>query len=163
MKTANIRAGFRGAVKREDRKPRFDLIRFEFLESVARVLSSGAVKYGPYNWKQRRKDFFLDAWKHAFVHLEKFKQGDTTEDHLARLACGVRRSRASAGDDRPAGSRASSAPVSKHDSGHAYLRLWSVMLDVQSKSFEFDLTTELPAPRRSSPGKVRIHNGCKAP
>jgi len=45
------------------------------LESVAHALSSGAVKYGPYNWKRGRKDFFLDAWNHAFVHLEKFKKG----------------------------------------------------------------------------------------
>ena len=89
MKTSNIGAHFEGSVKRADRKPRFDLIPFEFLESVAHVLSSGAVKYGPYNWKRGQKDFFLDAWNHAFVHLQKFKEGDATEDHLAHLACNV--------------------------------------------------------------------------
>jgi hypothetical protein len=30
---------------------------------------------GPYNWKRGQKDFFLDAWNHAFVHLQKFKEG----------------------------------------------------------------------------------------
>src|SRR5439155_16737068 len=80
---------FIGGARRSDRKPRFDLIPFEFLESVAEVLSAGAVKYGPYNWKRGQKDFFLDAWNHAFVHLQKFKEGDRREDHLAHLACNV--------------------------------------------------------------------------
>jgi dATP/dGTP diphosphohydrolase len=44
---------------------------------------------GPYNWKRGQKDFFLDAWNHAFVHLQKFKEGDTSEDHLGHLACNV--------------------------------------------------------------------------
>ena len=89
MKTTNHIARFVGGAKRRDQKPRFDLIPFEFLESVASVLSSGAVKYGPYNWKRGQKDFFLDAWNHAFTHLEKFKEGDASEDHLAHLACNV--------------------------------------------------------------------------
>src|SRR5439155_8528080 len=66
----NVRR-FAGHAQRTDRKSRFDLIPFEFLESVAEVLTSGAVKYGPYNWKRGQKDFFLDAWNHAFVHLHK--------------------------------------------------------------------------------------------
>src|SRR5437867_5940316 len=80
---------FPGGARRTDRKPRFDLIPFEFLEVVAEVLTRGAAKYGPYNWKRGRKDFFLDAWNHAFVHLQKFKEGDRSEDHLAHLACNV--------------------------------------------------------------------------
>jgi Domain of unknown function (DUF5664) len=88
-KTTNNIARFRAGARRRDRKSRFDLIPFEFLESVAGALTSGAVKYGPYNWKRGRKDFFLDAWNHAFVHLLKFKEGDASEDHLAHLACNV--------------------------------------------------------------------------
>ena len=84
----NIRR-FPGGARRTDRKPRFDLIPFEFLESVAEVLTRAAVKYGPYNWKRGQKDFFLDAWNHAFVHLQKFKEGDRSEDHLGHLACNV--------------------------------------------------------------------------
>jgi len=78
---------FPGGARRSDRKPRFDLIPFEFLESVAEVLTRGAARYGPYNWKRGKKDFFLDAWNHTFVHLQKFKEGDTSEDHLGHLAC----------------------------------------------------------------------------
>src|SRR5947209_7166805 len=89
MKTTKNTARFVGGASRRDLKPRFDLIPFEFLEPVASVLTSGAVKYGPYNWKRGQKDFFLDAWNHAFVHLEKFKEGDASEDHLAHLACNV--------------------------------------------------------------------------
>jgi hypothetical protein len=80
---------FPGGARRSDRKPRFDLIPFEFLASVAEVLTRGARKYGPYNWKRGHKYFFLDAWNHAFVHLQKFKEGDKREDHLAHLACNV--------------------------------------------------------------------------
>ena len=80
---------FPGGARRTDRKPRFDLIPFEFLESVAEVHTRGAARYGPYNWKRGQKDFFLDAWNHAFVHLQKFKEGDRSEDHLAHLACNV--------------------------------------------------------------------------
>jgi dATP/dGTP diphosphohydrolase len=87
MKKSNPIARFPGGARRTDRKPRFELIPFEFLEALAEVLSAGAVKYGPYNWKRGEKDFFLDAWNHAFVHLEKFKEGDRSEDHLAHLAC----------------------------------------------------------------------------
>ena len=84
----NVRR-FRGGARRTDRKPRFDLIPFEFLEAFAEVLTRGANKYGPYNWKRGQKDFFLDAWNHAFVHLQRFKEGDHSEDHLGHLACNV--------------------------------------------------------------------------
>ena len=84
----NVRR-FPGGARRTDRKLRFDLVPFEFLESVAEVLTRGAARYGPYNWKRGQKDFFLDAWNHAFVHLQKFKEGDRSEDHLAHLACNV--------------------------------------------------------------------------
>lgn len=80
---------FRGGARRSDRKPRFDLIPFEFLEEVADALTEGAAKYGPHNWKRGDAEFFRDAWSHAFVHLQKFKEGDTKEDHLAHLACNV--------------------------------------------------------------------------
>ena len=80
---------FVGGAQRTDRKLRFDLIPSEFLEAVALVLTRGAARYGPYNWKRGKKDFFLDAWNHAFVHLQKFKEGDRSEDHLAHLACNV--------------------------------------------------------------------------
>ncbi len=80
---------FRGGARRSDRKPRFDLIPWEFLEAVAVVLAEGATRYGSHNWKRGGRDFFVDAWNHAFVHLEKFKEGDQSEDHLAHLACNV--------------------------------------------------------------------------
>jgi len=80
---------FPGGARRSDRKPRFDLIPFELLEAIAEALTEGTAKYGPHNWKRGGKDFFLDAWNHAFVHLQKFKEGDRCEDHLAHLACNV--------------------------------------------------------------------------
>jgi dATP/dGTP diphosphohydrolase len=58
---------------------------FEFLEAAAEVLTRGANKYGPYNWKRGENDFFLDARNYTFVHLQKFKEGDWSEDHLGTL------------------------------------------------------------------------------
>ena len=89
MNTAKSIEHFAGGAKRSDRKPRFDLIPFVFLEAVAQVLRDGALKYGAHNWQRGSKDFFLDTWNHAFVHLQKVKEGDTSEDHLAHFACNV--------------------------------------------------------------------------
>jgi hypothetical protein len=80
---------FRGGARRSDRKPRFDLVPYEFLEALAEILTSGAATYGPHNWQRGQKDFFIDAWNHAFAHLQLFKEGDTSENHLAHLACNV--------------------------------------------------------------------------
>ena len=89
MKVGNFSENFSGGARRSDRKPRFDLIPFEFLEADADELTEGAAKYGEHNWKRGDAEFFLDAWNHAFVHLQKFKEGDRQEDHLAHLACNV--------------------------------------------------------------------------
>src|SRR2546426_1838307 len=64
---------FAGGTRRTDRKPRFDLIPFEFLESVAEVLTRGAARYGPCNWKRGRKDFFLDAWNRSEEHTSELQ------------------------------------------------------------------------------------------
>jgi hypothetical protein len=55
---------------------------------VSDVVSSGTVKYGGITGRGQ-KDFFLDAWNHAFVHLRKFKEGDASEDHLGHPASNV--------------------------------------------------------------------------
>ena len=53
---------------------------------VPGIRSSLAVEFEPCTRKRGQKDFFLDAWNHAFVHLQKFKEGDMSEDHLGHLA-----------------------------------------------------------------------------
>jgi len=88
MRTSTKKRFIGGAV-RSDGKPRFDLLPYEFLEAVAEVLTAGAETYGVHNWQRGQKDFFIDAWNHAFVHLQMFKEGDRSEDHLAHLACNV--------------------------------------------------------------------------
>src|SRR5690349_16687004 len=85
----STRKRFRGGAVRSDRKLRFDLVPHEFLEALAEVLTAGAETYGAYNWQRGQRDFFIDAWNHAFVHLQMFKEGDRSEDHLAQLACNV--------------------------------------------------------------------------
>ncbi len=54
----------------------------ELLELLERVTAPAIGSAG-------RRISSLDAWNHAFVHLQKFKEGDTSEDHLGHLACNV--------------------------------------------------------------------------
>lgn len=77
-----------GAVRTADADvTRYDLISEIGLERLARTYAEGAAKYSDHNW---RKGFpFSNLLNHAIAHLNKFKQGDTTEDHLAHAAFGL--------------------------------------------------------------------------
>lgn len=84
----NSRVHPTGAVRSKDADgTRFDLISPLFMEAVAKVLHEGSVKYNDHNW---RKGF---AWSECLNHLEKhineFKKGDRSENHLAHAACNI--------------------------------------------------------------------------
>lgn len=57
------------------------------------ILRIGAIfieglRYGRDNWKKgvNDKEFQEERLEHALLHLIKYKEGDTTEDHLAKVA-----------------------------------------------------------------------------
>jgi hypothetical protein len=74
---------------RGDVKPRYDLIDPGFLRGLAEVLAYGAEKYGDRNWQKADEVAARDAANHAFEHLLKLVNGDTSEDHVHHLACNV--------------------------------------------------------------------------
>jgi len=54
---------------------------------IGKIFVEG-LRYGRDNWKKGvfDKEYQEERLEHAFVHLIKYKEGDTTEDHLAKVA-----------------------------------------------------------------------------
>lgn len=70
--------------KQSDTGTRFDLVPPRAIHEVAKVLKRGAEKYGEDNWHAiSTKEHLEHLIRHAYLHL----QGDTSEDHLANVAC----------------------------------------------------------------------------
>lgn len=78
-------------VKFDQDKPRMDLIPFEALEEIAKVLTHGAKKYAPDNWK-----IVPDAiprYEAALLrHFSAYKKGEMLDPesglpHLAHAGC----------------------------------------------------------------------------
>lgn len=85
MTTANKKGG----IKYDSEKPMLDLLDAKFLEGVGRVLTIGAVKYAPYNWKKiKARRYVAAAMRHwlAYMGGERFDK-ETGESHLYHLAC----------------------------------------------------------------------------
>jgi hypothetical protein len=72
-------------------KPRYDLLPVYAIEKVVKVLTFGAEKYDPNNWR------YVENWKERYTaalmrHLEAYRKGIYTDDetglpHLAHLLC----------------------------------------------------------------------------
>lgn len=65
---------------------RFDLIDPLCLINLAQILNQGAIKYGDNNWKLLDKD---SIYNHIMLHLNAYKMGDTSDDHLGHAFCRV--------------------------------------------------------------------------
>lgn len=81
-----------GGMKFDNGKPRMELISRVFLEELAKVLSFGAQKYEPWQWK---KGFESDRLVGATLrHIHAYNSGETTDPesglpHLAHAACNL--------------------------------------------------------------------------
>ena len=78
-------------VKFDSNKPQWSLLPFEALEEVVEVLTFGAQKYAPDNWKYvpDANARYMDA---AFRHMAQYMQGEqydeeTGNNHLAHAMC----------------------------------------------------------------------------
>lgn len=78
-------------VKFDNNKPQWSLLPFEALEEVVDVLTYGAKKYAPDNWKHvpDADARYMDA---AFRHMAQYMQGnmhdeETGNNHLAHAVC----------------------------------------------------------------------------
>lgn len=71
-----------GAVRSVDAdNVRYDLITPVGLRRLAETYKEGAIKYGVDNWK---KGFPIsECLNHAMKHIEQYRDGDVSEDHLA--------------------------------------------------------------------------------
>jgi len=72
-------------------KPRWDLLQWDEVESVVRVLSNGSKKYADDNWKlvpEPRRRYFAAMLRHitAWLRGEKYDKEDN-EHHLAHAIC----------------------------------------------------------------------------
>lgn len=74
---------------REQTHLRYDLIPGFFKEQLAEIFSEGVVKYGEKNWMNQPSEFYRDCLNHAQVHLDKFNDGDHSENQLAKVAWNV--------------------------------------------------------------------------
>jgi len=79
-----------GAVRFDQGKPRMDLLDPTFLEGVAAVLTMGAEKYSPNNWK---KGFNYSRMSSSlFRHLTAWMKGEDVDSesglpHMHHIAC----------------------------------------------------------------------------
>lgn len=72
-------------------KTRMELLPFDALEEVAKILSFGAIKYGPNSWQNLpdAEDRYMGA---LLRHISAHKQGEVYDpesgiSHLAHAAC----------------------------------------------------------------------------
>jgi hypothetical protein len=81
-----------GGVKYDADKARMDLLPFEVLEEVAKVLGFGAVKYHAWNWFSGFDYSRLQA--STLRHISAFQQGQDNDpesgiNHLSHAICGL--------------------------------------------------------------------------
>jgi tRNA-dihydrouridine synthase len=78
-------------VKFDQDKPQWTLVPFKALDEVVKVLTIGARKYAPDNWKKvpNARQRYIDA---AFRHMSAYAAGEkldaeTGKNHLAHAVC----------------------------------------------------------------------------
>ncbi len=68
-------------------KPRYDLIGRHMLRRLANHMGLGAKKYGEHNWEKGQP--VSRSYESALRHLLQWRDGDTSEDHLAAVAFNI--------------------------------------------------------------------------
>lgn len=77
-----------GAVRSADAEAsRYDLITPVGLRRLAETYAEGAVKYGDNNWLKGMPSG--DLFNHLLKHINQYRAGDRSEDHLAHAAWGL--------------------------------------------------------------------------
>lgn len=66
---------------------RYDLISEIGLERLSKTYARGASKYTDHNWRKGQP--FSVVLNHVLSHINQYKQGDASEDHLAHAAWGL--------------------------------------------------------------------------
>lgn len=78
-------------VKHDAGKDRWDLLEYDWLTEVVKVLTKGAEKYSPDNWQVvpgARKRYIAALWRHVVAYI-RGEEADPEDGlhHLAHAAC----------------------------------------------------------------------------
>ena len=90
MKTKDVLVkNAKGGVKGDGGKPRFDLIDPEWVLGTVKVLSLGAIKYAPDNWKSVERERYIAA---LYRHWNAYMSGERIDpesglSHLYHINC----------------------------------------------------------------------------
>jgi len=86
-----VKSETKTGVKFDQDKPQWTLVPFKALDEVVKVLTIGARKYAPDNWKKvpNARQRYIDA---AFRHMSAYAAGEKLDDetgksHLAHAMC----------------------------------------------------------------------------
>ncbi len=71
----------------QEGKTRYDLVPVESLKRLAELYGRGAKLYNDDNWKKGAP--YKRMYASMLRHMYQWRQGDTSEDHLAALAWGA--------------------------------------------------------------------------
>jgi hypothetical protein len=80
-------------LKHDGGKTRYDLVPFDALEQIAKVLTYGAAKYGPNNWRHVVNEPGQNRYLAAILrHVSAYARGEIVDQesglpHLAHAAC----------------------------------------------------------------------------
>jgi hypothetical protein len=77
---------FKSGAVREAINIKYHLIPACALRRLAKIYTEGCKKYAPRNWE--KGILYSEMYDHLLEHLQKYKEGDRTEDHLAKVAWG---------------------------------------------------------------------------
>lgn len=80
------------AIKHDKDKPRWDLLPMDAVEQIVWVLTRGAEKYAPENWRAEGGFEWHRLIRAAYSHLSAFHRGEDNDpewgkSHLAHLGC----------------------------------------------------------------------------
>lgn len=92
VKIIKSKGGFQ---KADGAKNMLELIQPEFVEGLGRILTGGAIKYAPNNWKKANNPEGIERIKGALLrHTYSYLGGekldpDTKESHLYHITCNL--------------------------------------------------------------------------
>ena len=82
-----------GATRNKIEEIRYDLLVWEFIDEMAQVMAEGAKSHGEAgsdgHWQKGFDNEDRDIWNHVFNHQRQWREGDTSEPHLAKIAIGA--------------------------------------------------------------------------
>lgn len=77
-------------MKNDTNKTRWDLVPFEQLEEIAKVITYGAEKYAPGDWKNTdKRKYFAAAMRHLVEYKKGKKMDESGMSHLSHAACSI--------------------------------------------------------------------------